>query len=444
VLWPRTAPEPVTVVQPAPVSSAPGDDYVTRALQEYDVFYNDKALSSLRAAIAVAPEHPLANAYLLLFEGASESDRATALLAAQHARLQALEHSKTRALLEAAIALIEHGASAARTALTAAGAPPDRELAFWTAELDYRAGRYTEAGDGFRALLADPAEQFRGRIYDHYSAVLLYLDQPAEALRIGALYRKAFPGEADAVGVHATTLAAAGQLDEAAKAAETAVRLSEGEDTLAGLAKVLALQGDHKRARELYQRSLDRAGPARRPMRRAALAFLQWIDGDTEAAIRTVAPCLHGGSDSAARERGACLFVAGVVDYSHAEEAAKDLDALAAEATDLQLAYGAPVSLAALVRARTNFFGGGCVVDAQRSDAVTPPGAVDEKAYAMPLDFFAAYHVPFFATWAVCEHAALLASEKNEAGAIEMLRPIATRAPNRTWLLTTLGAYKQP
>ncbi|MDB4957243.1 MAG: serine/threonine protein kinase, partial [Myxococcales bacterium] len=132
VLWPRSSPDPVTVAEPAP-TAVPGDDYVARALQEYDVFYNDKALSSLRAAIAVAPEHPLANAYLLLFGGASDSDRAAAVLAAQHARRQAPEHSKTRALLEAASALIEHGASAARTALTAAGAPPDRELAFWTA-----------------------------------------------------------------------------------------------------------------------------------------------------------------------------------------------------------------------------------------------------------------------------------------------------------------------
>ncbi len=32
------------------------------------------------------------------------------------------------------------------------------------------------------------------------------------------------------------------------------------------------------RARELYQRSLDRAGPTRRPLRRAALALLEWIE----------------------------------------------------------------------------------------------------------------------------------------------------------------------
>src|SRR5207344_1540187 len=109
-----------------------------------------------------------------------------------------------------------------------------------------------------KALLDDDAPSLRGRIYDHYSSVLLYLDEPTEALRIGTLYRDAFRGEADAVGVYATTLAAAGKSKEAVAAAEEALRLAEGEDTLAGLAKVLALSGDHARAKELYQRSLDR------------------------------------------------------------------------------------------------------------------------------------------------------------------------------------------
>jgi len=40
------------------------------------------------------------------------------------------------------IALTESGPGAARAALAAAGAEADRELAFWTAELDYRAGNY--------------------------------------------------------------------------------------------------------------------------------------------------------------------------------------------------------------------------------------------------------------------------------------------------------------
>ncbi|HEY6039708.1 MAG TPA: serine/threonine-protein kinase, partial [Kofleriaceae bacterium] len=259
-LWPSAAPH-----------VRPGDEYVTRALEEYDVFYNDKALSSLRAALRIAPQHPRANAYMVLFGGAPEADRAAAVQAA-HAAV-AEEHSKDKALLEAAIAYAERGAQAAKQALVGAGAPSDRELEFWAAELDYRAGHYETANGEYKALLASPAPQFRGRIYDHESSVLLYLDEPAEALRIGTLYRDAFPGEADAIGVYATTLAAAGKLDEAIAAAEDAVRLNEGEDTLAGLAKVLALKAAQTtpmdpatlgRAIDLYKQSLDRAGASRR------------------------------------------------------------------------------------------------------------------------------------------------------------------------------------
>ena len=116
-------------------------------------------------------------------------------------------------------------------------------------------------------------------------------------------------------------------------------------------------------------------------IRRAALGFLQWIDGETDAAKATVAPCLPGGADAGARERGACLWAAGIIDPGHAEEIAKQLDALAAEATETQPAYGDPASLASLVRARAN---GGCV------------------RVAGPLDFYATYHVPLFATWTRC------------------------------------------
>jgi hypothetical protein len=420
----------------------PGDDYVQRALDEYDVFYQEKALSSLRAALAVAPEHPRANAYMILFGGASDADRAAAFAAAQRARPVPAVHTKDRALLDAAIALVEQGPIAAHDALLAARAAPDRELAFWTAELDFRAGRYETARDEYRALLAQPVEQFRGRIYDHHSAVLLYLDEPAEALRIGKLYRDAFPGEPDAVAVYATTLAAAGRSDEAVAAAEDALRLSEGEDTLAGLAKVLALRGERSRARELYQRSLDKAGPARRPLRRAALAFLEWIDGDLDAANATVAPCLPGGADAAVRERGPCLFVAGVIDPAHADVAAAALDALAAEATAGRPAYGAPASLARLVRTRARFFGGACIIDAARQGPAPAQVVVDEAAYAAPLDFYAAYHVPYFATWAVCEHAALLAHRGERREAAALLAPIAARAPGRQWLVATLRAYE--
>ena len=404
----------------------PGDEYVARSLEEYNVFYNDKAMSSLRAALAIAPDHPRANAYMLLFGTASDDDRAAATTAL--ARAQTEPHSKDRALVAAATALATRGPAAARDALLAAGAATDRELAFWVAELDYRAGHYALARDEYRALLAAPAEAFRGRIYDHDSAVLLYFDDPSEALRIGKLYRDAFPGEPDAVAVYATTLAAAGRFDEATTAAEEALRLSEGEDTLAGLAKVVALAGDHARAKDLYAQSLAKAGPTRRPVRRAALAFLQWIDGDAATARQTVAPCLAGGADATAHERGPCLFVAGVLDPTG--PAATQLDALAAEATDLHPAYGNPAELAALVRARAHFFGGGCVTTADPS----LDGAVDEHVYDLPLDFFAAYHVPYFATWPVCEHAALLAAHGDKQAAGVLLRSVADRAPNRTWL----------
>jgi tetratricopeptide (TPR) repeat protein/predicted Ser/Thr protein kinase len=410
----------------------PGDEYVTRALEEYDVFYNEKAMSSLRAALAIAPDHPRANAYMILFGAASDADRAAAVTALHH--IATPEHTKDRALVAAALALAEHGPAAAHDALLAAGAAHGRELAFWIADLDYRAGHYAAARDEYDKLLAEPAEAFRGRIYDHDSAVLLYFDQPQEALKIGKLYRDAFPGEADAVGVYATALAAAGHFDEAEQAAEEALRLSEGEDTLAGLAKVLALKGDHARAKELYARSLDKAGPSRRPIRRAALGFLQWIDGETDAARATVAPCLPGGADSVARERGACLWVAGMLDP--AGPAATQLDTLASD----DAPYGAPATLAALVRARAHFFGGGCVIDPKREQAVSGP--TDDSAYALPLDFYAAYHLPFFATWAPCEQAALLASRGDRGAASALLHAIAGRAPARTWLLNTLAGYR--
>jgi len=419
----------------------PGDEYVKRALEEYDVFYNDKAASLLRSAVSVAPDHPRANAYMILFDGTSDDDRAKARAAAQRTRPTTGEHSKDRALLDAALALAEHGPAAARAALAAAGAASDRELAFWAAELDYRARDYARAGDEYRAVLADPASTLRGRIYDHYSSVLLYLDEPAEALRVGTLYRDAFPAEADAVGVYATTLAAAGRYDEATAAAQEALRLSEGEDTLAGLAKVAALAGDRRRARELYQRSLDRAGTARRPLRRAALALLQWIDGDP-AARATVAPCLTGGPEAGVPERGACLFVAGVLEPARAGEIAGQLDALADAATELRPAYGAPRSLAALVRARAAFFGGGCVVEPTRSDVLVASPKPDPAAYGGPLDFYAAYHVPFFATWAACEKAAALAATGDRAGARALLEGYARRAPNRAWLVKAAEAYR--
>ncbi len=445
--------------RPPEAPSRPGDEHVARALEEYDVFYNDKARSSLRAALARAPEHPRALAYLLLFGGATDADRDKALAAGPSARAATEEGSKDRALLDAALALAHDGPAAARKVLTKEVVGDDRELAFWAAELDYRAARYQTARDEYAALLASPDQALRGRIYDHDSSVLLYLDEPAKALEIGKLYRDAFPGEADAVGVYATTLAAAGHYDQAIEAAEQALQLSEGEDTLAGLGKVLALAGKRDRAKTMYRRSLERAGPSRRPIRRAALALLQYMDGEVDDARATVAPCLappadwqadpasHAGdsdSDAAAKERGACLFVAGVIEPERAVGIADQLDRLAAEATPQHPAYGAPASLAALLRIRAKFFGGGCIVSPPPPSPLmvgdTRP-ALDLASFDVPLDFYAAYHVPFFATWATCEKAAFLAAGGDRAGARKLLIE-AARGTHRPWLLDTAKRYE--
>ena len=109
--------------------------------------------------------------------------RDAAVAASRRARATTPVKSKDRALLDAAITFVDRGASDAKAAIASVGAANDRELAFWAAELDYRSGQYATAADGYTALLAEPAPQFRGRIYDHYSSVLLYLDDPAEALR---------------------------------------------------------------------------------------------------------------------------------------------------------------------------------------------------------------------------------------------------------------------
>ena len=322
-----------------PPPSRPGDAYVARALDEYDVFYNDKALSSLRAALRVDPTHPRALAYVVLF-GGTDADRADAVKRAR-ALVDRVPAGKDQRLLRAIIALDERGPAAAREALGPGG---DHELAFWSAELAYRAGAYELALPGYRELYAAGTRRFRGRIFDHYSAVLMWADDPAAAVDVGRRYHEAYPGEADAVGVHATTLALAGDLDQALALAEEAAALSRGEDTLAGLAKVRALRHEPELAIALYSESLAMAPPSRRPLRRAALALLQWMQGDTAAAT-TVAPCLPGGADAAIHTRAACLFVAAVVlppIDPRVEEAQRQLEALAAAATPTQPAYGDP------------------------------------------------------------------------------------------------------
>jgi hypothetical protein len=117
------------------------------------------------------------------------------------------------------------------------------------------------------------------------------------------------------------------------------------------------------------------------------------------------------------------------------------------------------------VRARAAFFGGACIVDPARPDVRPPrpepapapapqpfgpspappppaPKPPDDAAYTAPLDFYAAYHVPFFATWAVCERAAARAAAGDPAGARALLEPYAKRAPNRAWLEKALAGYR--
>jgi tetratricopeptide (TPR) repeat protein len=413
--------------RPAP---RPGDALVARALDEYDLFYTDKALSSIRAALTADPTHPRALAYAVLF-GGTDADRAAVV--ARAATLPAAVRGEP--LLAAALALIERGPAAARELLADAG---DRERGFWAAELAFRAGDYRAALTEYRALAAAEAPRFRGRIYDHYTAVLLWADEVDAARAIGERYHQAFPGEADAVGVHATTLAAAGDYPRATALAEEALGLHRSEDTLAGLGKVVALRGEPAAAIPLYEQSLALAPPARRPVRRAALALLQWLAGDDAAAAATVAPCLTG-ADAAAPERGLCLWAAAVLDPTRADELAAALDGLATAATPTRPAYGDPAALAALVRARAGFFGGGCV--GRRRPGWVPPAAPAEdavatleRALAQPLDFYGAYHVPFFATWALCEQAALARALGERDRARALLAPARTRAPGRWWL----------
>jgi hypothetical protein len=103
-------------------------------------------------------------------------------------------------------------------------------------------------------------------------------------------------------------------------------------------------------------------------------------------------------------------------------------------------AYGAPAALAALVRARATFFGGACIT----TETSGTPSAVDEAAYRMPLDFYAAYHVPFLATWSVCELAMAKALQGDRATAAKLLEAPANRAPGRRWLQATLQKIEQP
>lgn len=429
-----------------PTPQKPGDAHVARALEEYDAFYGEKALASLRAALVENPQHPHALAYVLLFGGAPPADRDTAVLAATAVLPRLPTRTKSHTLLTAGLVSAQRGPAAAVEAVQNAGIALDRELRFWVAELHMRAGNYQQARAGYRDLAAAPAAQFRGRIYDHYSAVLLYFDAPEQAVAIGAAYRAAYPGEADAVGVYATTLAIAGQYEPAIVAAEEALRLNDGEDTLAGLGKVYALKGELARARDFYQRSMERARDARRPLRRAALALLQWMQHDDASARATVQPCLPGGADAQIRQRAACLFVAGIVAPESAGAMAQELTTLAQQGTPQAPAYGDPQVLSDLLRAYAAFPATLCLRD-DNAGIPAPPSTemrgILQRIYQAPFDFYVAYHVPFMTSWQTCQAAALDAAIGNHSAAMARIEQALTYAPRRFWLnqgLQTLSA----
>jgi tetratricopeptide (TPR) repeat protein len=410
---------------PAAPSLGPADHLVARALEEYDLFYGDKAAASLRGALRLAPDHPRALAYLILFDAAGA--RRDELGARASARVAATT-GRDRHLLAAAAALATRGPAAARDELPAAAAARDRELGFWRAELAYRARRYDLAEVEFRALLAADDPTFRGRIYDHQSAVLLHADRPEEALAIGRAYAAAFPAEADAIGVLATTLAAAGRLDEALAAARDAVALNEGEDTLAGLGKVHARRGEFGPARDAYRRSLERAPPARRPLRRAALALIEWQRRDEAAAVTAVAPCFPGGEDAAIAERGPCLFVGALLDDARVPAALAELAALDAAGTPLHPAYGFPEALAAILEVKRAHWDGGCVQPRAPGPRAPPPRAAELAARLVGVrDFYAEYHLPFVHDLARCERIALLARAGDPTWRAELTAALTTR-----------------
>ncbi len=81
------------------------------------------------------------------------------------------------------------------------------------------------------------------------------------------------------------------------------------------------------------------------------------------------------------------------------------------------------------MRARARFFSGACIA----SPAPSVHGDLDPQSFTVPLDFYAAYHVPFVATWEVCEHAGWLAAHGDQPGATALLEPVSRRA-KRAWI----------
>ena len=360
------------VVALAPRAPArPGDDkYVARALEEYDVFYNDKALSSLRAALARRARSPARERVHDPVRRRADADRDAALAAAR-ARATTEPHSKDRALLDAAIALrrarrraprarrcsapvrraIASSRSGPPSSTTARATTPPRSDEYKRAAR--RAGARVSRPD-LRSLLVGAALPRSTRRGAAASASSTATRSPARPTRSGSTRRRSRPPASST---------------RRSPPPRRRCGSTRARTRSPGLAKVLALKGDRARARELYQRSLDRAGPSRRPLRRAALGFLQWIDGDAAAAKRhrRAVPHRRRRRD---RPRARRLPVRRRRRRSRArsQPAAQQLDALAAEATDAApgLRRTRPRS-PKLVRARAQFFGGGCVVAPDRA-----------------------------------------------------------------------------
>jgi tetratricopeptide (TPR) repeat protein len=409
--------------------ATPIDRKIEQAISEYDVFYNDKSASSLRAAMRLDPEDPRPYAYLVLMGYASDEELRAAAGEARR-RLGPSTPSRDRALTEAAVHLLEHGPAAARAKL--GDTREDRELAFWDAELAWRAGLFDEALERYRRLLEADTRRFRGRIFDHYVACLLYRDRVAEAVTVGDAYAREYPGEADAVGVKATVYGVAGRLDEALQLAREAQALSQNEDTLAGLAKIHTLRGELKEAERLYARAIDDAPDYRRPLRRAALAMVYLMNNRVDEARTVVGPCLPGEADATQRTSSVCWFVAGLADNGRIPDLARELRGRA-QVKPPQVPYGRPEALASVLEA---------IVALGEDDLLSP----DEAASALRLledadDLYVAYHLPFLSSYVPRLRAQILAMREDYAGVIAALEPsLKVRPADVQALLQLAGA----
>jgi tetratricopeptide (TPR) repeat protein len=446
------APDASGAQAPRPSVAAPrgrrgSEEYVRRALDEYDRFYNEEALSSLRAAIRISPQDPLPHAYLVLLGRAprAELDAAAVALRALLPSVAPERHVE-RKLCEAALRLALDGPAAAAKVLGSEDVQADPSLAFWKAELSYAAASYADAELGYRTLLAMADPPYLGRIVDHHAAVLLFHHKPVEAVEIGRLYAEAFPGEADALGVQATTLAAAGRRDEALRLAQEAVGLRDHEDTWAGLGKVQALRGELADAAVSYERSLRIAGDERRALRRAALAWVQWLGGRAGEAQETLAPGLPGGAEAAAPEAAAVALVAGLCEPARIPALCAALDALAASARKRAPQSVRPDLLARQLRA-VGAAGAGLGLDPRGSIAPPPGGAEEVRRLASAPwagDFRSSYHLPFVPVlpWLVSAGAARAAGAVGDA--LEVLERGLAAYPDHALLLLELAACQEP